>query len=69
MKRVRRTKPHLISTAESLLDEAVALTFPASDPISVEHAYRVAKERDRHKEHGHEKRREKTRARSRYTGR
>jgi len=51
-----------------LLDEAVALTFPASDPISVEHAYRVAKERDREKERDRGKRREKARAPSRYTG-
>jgi hypothetical protein len=29
-------------TAEALLDLAIELTFPASDPVSVVHAFRAA---------------------------
>lgn len=32
--------------AERLLDAAVEMTFPASDPISIEHAYKSASEQD-----------------------
>jgi len=31
------------SAAERVLDQAIELTFPASDPISVEHAFRSAR--------------------------
>lgn len=30
------------AVAERMLDAAVEMTFPASDPIAVEHAYRAA---------------------------
>jgi hypothetical protein len=32
--------------AEDLLDQAIELTFPASDPVSVVHAFSTATERD-----------------------
>ena len=32
--------------AEELLDQAIELTFPASDPVSVVHAFSTATERD-----------------------
>jgi hypothetical protein len=35
------------SAAERLLDQAIEFTFPASDPISVEYAFRSARRRDR----------------------
>jgi hypothetical protein len=35
------------SAAERALDRAIELTFPASDPIAVEHAFLSASERDR----------------------
>ena len=34
------------SLAERVLDRAIELTFPASDPISVEHAFRSAREHE-----------------------
>jgi hypothetical protein len=34
-------------SAEMILDEAVELTFPASDPVSVEHAFMSASRRAR----------------------
>ena len=34
--------PASVSAAERALDEAIELTFPASDPISVDHAFRSA---------------------------
>ena len=34
------------SAAERLLDQAIELTFPASDPISVDSAFRSARKRD-----------------------
>jgi hypothetical protein len=34
------------SAAERALDRAIELTFPASDPIAVEHAFLSARERD-----------------------
>jgi hypothetical protein len=34
------------SAAERLLDEAIALTFPASDPVSVVDAFRASRRRD-----------------------
>jgi hypothetical protein len=39
-------KPDPQASAERLLDAAVEMTFPASDPISVEHAFKAASERD-----------------------
>lgn len=35
-----------VPPSESLLDEAVAFTFPASDPISIDHAFSAARERE-----------------------
>ena len=32
--------------SEALLDAAVELTFPASDPISIDHAFRAAREQE-----------------------
>ena len=32
--------------SEALLDAAVEYTFPASDPISIDHAFRAARERE-----------------------
>jgi hypothetical protein len=34
------------SAAERILDRAIELTFPASDPIAVEHAFRSARKRE-----------------------
>jgi hypothetical protein len=34
------------SAAERLLDQAIELTFPASDPIAVDSAFRSARKRD-----------------------
>jgi hypothetical protein len=34
------------SAAERILDRAIELTFPASDPIAVEHAFRSARKLD-----------------------
>jgi hypothetical protein len=39
-------KPATRSAAERILDRAIELTFPASDPISVEHAFRSARKRE-----------------------
>ena len=36
------------AAAEDLLDLAIELTFPASDPDSVTHAFRAASAGDRH---------------------
>jgi hypothetical protein len=36
----------LIEPSEALLDAAVESTFPASDPISVDHAFNAARERE-----------------------
>lgn len=36
-----------IPRSEALLDAAVEYTFPASDPISVDHAFGKARERER----------------------
>ena len=33
-----------ITKAELVLDAAVEVTFPASDPISIDHAYKAASE-------------------------
>jgi hypothetical protein len=35
------------SVAERLLDQAIELTFPASDPIAVDNAFASARRRDR----------------------
>ena len=35
-----------VPPSEALLDEAVEYTFPASDPISIDHAFSVARERE-----------------------
>jgi hypothetical protein len=43
---VAMKKPATRSSAERILDRAIELTFPASDPISVEHAFRAARKRD-----------------------
>jgi hypothetical protein len=40
-------EPGTLSDAERVLDEAIELTFPASDPIAVGHAYRSAIQHDR----------------------
>jgi hypothetical protein len=37
-----------IARSEALLDVAVELTFPASDPISIDHAFHAARERETH---------------------
>ena len=34
------------ATAEEVLDVAVQYTFPASDPISIEHAYNAARRKE-----------------------
>jgi hypothetical protein len=36
-----------VPRSEALLDAAVEYTFPASDPISVDHAFRTAREREK----------------------
>lgn len=41
---LKNRKPVLRS--EALLDAAVEYTFPASDPISIEHAFGAARERE-----------------------
>ena len=38
--------PATRSAAERVLDEAIELTFPASDPIAVHNAFRSARRRD-----------------------
>jgi hypothetical protein len=35
-----------IPASEALLDAAVEYTFPASDPIAVDHAFKAASERE-----------------------
>src|SRR5690348_7066279 len=35
-----------VARSEALLDTAVELTFPASDPISIDHAFRTARARE-----------------------
>ena len=39
-------KPVARPSAERVLDRAIELTFPASDPIAIEHAFRSARKRD-----------------------
>lgn len=39
----RRSRPAVLPAEEALLDNAVELTFPASDPVSVEHAFQSAR--------------------------
>jgi hypothetical protein len=41
------TEPTIESAAERVLDQAIEFTFPASDPIAVEHAFLSARRRDR----------------------
>jgi hypothetical protein len=36
-----------IARSEALLDAAVEFTFPASDPISVDHAFHAAREEEK----------------------
>jgi hypothetical protein len=38
--------PVSVAASESLLDSAVEMTFPASDPVSVDHAFRAADRRE-----------------------
>jgi hypothetical protein len=45
MKR-RTTRQARTSSSEAILDAAVELTFPASDPISIDDAFHAARERD-----------------------
>ena len=40
-------RPATPSAAERILDRAIELTFPASDPVAVEHAFSSARARDR----------------------
>lgn len=40
-------KPKAVPRSEALLDAAVEYTFPASDPISIDHAFRTAREREK----------------------
>ena len=40
------SEPATPAPAEQLLDLAIELTFPASDPVSVVHAFRAASARD-----------------------
>lgn len=42
----QRMKRSSIPESEALLDAAVEYTFPASDPIAVDHAFRAATERE-----------------------
>lgn len=42
----RAQSPEKRSAEERLLDQAIELTFPASDPISVDSAFRSARRRD-----------------------
>jgi hypothetical protein len=35
-----------IPKSEAILDAAVEYTFPASDPISIDHAFKTASERE-----------------------
>jgi hypothetical protein len=42
----KHPKPDPQPSAERLLDAAVEMTFPASDPISIEHAYKSASSQD-----------------------
>jgi len=44
--RMREQRP--IPRSEELLDAAVENTFPASDPISVDHAFNAARKRENH---------------------
>ena len=39
--------PKAVPRSEALLDAAVEYTFPASDPISIDHAFRTAREREK----------------------
>jgi hypothetical protein len=41
------TDPRPVPASEAVLDGAVESTFPASDPISVDHAFYAARERER----------------------
>jgi len=43
----RRKESRRRPRSEELLDAAVEYTFPASDPISVDHAFRAAREREK----------------------
>jgi hypothetical protein len=48
-----------IPRSEALLDAAVECTFPASDPISVDHAFSAAREREREDRAAEEGRRQR----------
>ena len=50
-----------IPRSEALLDAAVEYTFPASDPISIDHAFRSAAEREDRAAEGNADEGEKTR--------
>lgn len=47
-------KPNRISSAEMVLDAAVEFTFPASDPLSIDHAFRAASRGERNSQDTHE---------------
>ncbi len=51
------------SSAERVLDRAIELTFPASDPIAIEHAFRSARKRDQAQTRRAQPKRPKTKAR------
>ena len=40
-----------VPRSEALLDAAVECTFPASDPISIDHAFSAAREREEARPH------------------
>jgi hypothetical protein len=54
-----RKRPATPSAAERVLDRAIELTFPASDPIAVEHAFSSARARDQSSTKGRKIRRAK----------
>jgi hypothetical protein len=52
-RRLSNEKPAVDSDAERLLDQAIELTFPASDPIAVDDAFASARQRERMQEADH----------------
>jgi hypothetical protein len=43
---IHESEPNRVPLSEAVLDAAVECTFPASDPISVDHAFHAARERE-----------------------